>query len=134
VPKSPWPLLLGFFALIVIVYAVKGYRGAGKRKTGDALVLDQLVAAGSDLSRPHAIEFFLYFPTEEAAQKAAEEIRHKAFGTRVERAAQGPNWLCLATKSMVPDLGAIEGIRTDFHRIAQSFAGEYDGWGTPVVK
>jgi hypothetical protein len=134
VPKSPWPLLFGFFAFIVIVYAVKGYRGAGGRKSGDALVLAQLVTAGSDLSKPHSIEFFLYFPTDEAAQKAAEEIRRKGFGTKVERAAQGPNWLCLATKAMVPDLGAIEGIRVDFDRIAQSFAGKYDGWGTPVVK
>jgi hypothetical protein len=29
----------------------------------DQQVLDQLKKAGSDLSKPHNIEFFLYFPT-----------------------------------------------------------------------
>jgi hypothetical protein len=38
----------------------------------DRAVLEQLRAAGSDLSKPHQIDFYLYFTTEEAAQKAAE--------------------------------------------------------------
>jgi hypothetical protein len=134
VPKSPWSVLLAFFVLIVIVYAIKGYRGGGKPKGGDALVLAQLKKAASDLSKPHQIEFFVYLPSEEAAHKAADQIRSKGFGAKVDRAALGPNWLCLATKSMVPDLVTIEGIRSDFDRIARSLGGEYDGWGTPVVK
>jgi regulator of RNase E activity RraB len=134
VPKSPWPLLLAFVSLIVVVYAIKGYRAAGKPKGGDALVLAQLKKAGSDLSKPHSIEFFVYLPTQEAAQKAAEQIRSKGFDVKVDRAAQGPNWLCFATKSMVPELAAIEAIRSDFDGIARLLGGEYDGWGTPVVK
>jgi len=39
----------------------------------------------------------------------------------------------LATK-IVPRLATLEGIRADFDRIARSMGGEYDGWGTPVVK
>jgi regulator of RNase E activity RraB len=117
-----------------VIYAIKGYRAGGKPKSGDALVLDQLRKAGSDLSKPHSIEFFLYLPTQEAAQKVADEIRRKGFGASVKRAEQGPNWLCLGTKSMVPDLLAIEAVRAEFEKTAQSFGGEYDGWGTPVVK
>jgi hypothetical protein len=132
-PKSPWPILLVFAALIVIIYAVKGYRAGGQPKSGDALVLAQLKKAGSDLSRPHPIEFFLYLPTQEAAENAANQIRDKGFDVKVDRAAEGPNWLCLATKSMVPDLTTLEGLRIEFGGIAQSLGGEYDGWGTPTV-
>jgi hypothetical protein len=103
VPKSPWPILLVFFALIVIVYAVKGYRAAGRPKSGDALVLAQLKEAGSDLSKPHSIEFFLYLPTQDAAEKAADQIRRNGFDVKIDRPAESPTWLCLATKSMVPD-------------------------------
>ena len=133
-PRSPWPFLIALFALIIIVYAVKGYRGAGKPKSGDELVLDQLRKAGSDLSKPHSVEFYLYLPTQEAAEKAADQIRTNGFDVKVDRAAQGPDWLCLATKSMVPDLTAIETLRAEFDKIAQSLGGEYDGWGTPTVK
>src|SRR4051794_13152266 len=41
----------------------------------DAAVIEQLRAAGSDLSKPHELDFFLYFPTEAAAHAASEEIK-----------------------------------------------------------
>jgi hypothetical protein len=37
----------------------------------DQAVLVQLRKAGSDLSKPHNIEFFLYFPTRSVAEMAA---------------------------------------------------------------
>ena len=142
-PKSALPILLVFFALIVVVNAIKGYRTGGKAKDGphrplspqegDALVLVQLKEAGSDLSKPHSMEFFLYLPTKEAAEKAADQIRSKGFGVKVEQADQGANWRCLATKWMVPDFATIESIRTDFDQVARSLGGKYDGWGTPTV-
>jgi hypothetical protein len=77
-PKSLWTiLLLVVGVLIVIAYAGKGYRAAAEPKSGDALVLAQLKKAGSDLSKPHSIEFFLYLPTQETAEKAADQIRSK---------------------------------------------------------
>ena len=52
----------------------------------------------------------------------------------VRRAAKGDDWLCYATKTMVPDLLALQKIRRDSGSLADSLNGEYDGWGTPVVK
>jgi hypothetical protein len=134
VQRSRWQFLLAFFALIAVIYAIKGYRAFGEPKSGDALVLAQLREAGSDLSKPHPIEFFIYLPTRESALNIADKIRAKGFGARVDRAAQGPNWLCLGTKSMVPDLAAIEAIGAGFDEMARSLGGEYDGWETAVVK
>ena len=132
-PRSPWPVLLAFGALILIVYAVKGYRG-GKGLSGDALVLAHLGRAGSDLSKPHPVEFFVHAPSEEAARIVADQIRSSGFDAKVDRAAQGSGWLCLASKSMVPELSTLEGIRSRFGAIAREVGGEYDGWGKPVVK
>ena len=100
----------------------------------DAQVLDQLKRYGSDLSKPHQLEFFLYFPTEADAQKAAEQIRAKSFEVKVERAAQGESWLCFATKTMLPELKAIQNITIQFNEIAKRFGDNYDGWGSPIVE
>jgi regulator of RNase E activity RraB len=106
------------------------------RKTPDldGSVLAQLRKSGSDLSKPHTVEFFLYFPTQEVADKAGSSIREAGFNVEVSKAAQGDTWLCFATKNMVPDLGELQKIRQKFVALAESHNGEYDGWGTTVVK
>jgi regulator of RNase E activity RraB len=100
----------------------------------DQSVLVQLKKAGSDLTKPHRIEFFLYFPTQAVADQAALTIRNAGFEVAVRKAAQGDHWLCFATKIMVPELADLQKIRRDFVSLAVSMGGEYDGWGTPVVK
>lgn len=100
----------------------------------DQAVLLQLRKAGSDLAKPHHIDFFLYFPTQDVADKAALTIRHVGFEVKVQKAARGDLWLCLAKKTMVPELPDLQKIRRDFVSLAASMNGEYDGWGTPVAK
>lgn len=100
----------------------------------DESVLVQLKKAGSDLSKPHGIEFFLYFPTQSVAENAASSLRTSGFEVDVRRAAQGDAWLCFVTKTMVPELADLQRIRRDFVALAASLSGEYDGWGTQVVK
>jgi len=100
----------------------------------DESVLIQVKRAGSDLSKPHNIEFFLYFPTQAIAEQPASRIRDEGFQVKVEKAAKGEAWLCFAAKTMVPDLPALQKIRRDFGSLADSLKGEYDGWGTPVQK
>jgi hypothetical protein len=105
-----------------------------KKPDLDGLVLVQLRKAGSNLSKPHGIEFFLYFPTQVVAEQAAARIRDTGFEVEVEPAAKGENWLCLATKKMVPDLVVLQKIRGEFNNLAIQLGGDYDGWGTPVEK
>jgi len=100
----------------------------------DTVVLTQLKKAGSDLSKIHPVEFFLYFPNEQNAQKAADYIRAQVFQADVKRAAQGDEWLCVAKKLIVPSPEALQEIRRDFSAMARGLGGQYDGWGTPVIK
>jgi regulator of RNase E activity RraB len=100
----------------------------------DDSVLVQLRKAGSNLSKQHQIEFFLYFPTQSAAEQAAVQVRDAGFEVKVDPAAKGNDWLCFATKKMVPELTAMQEIRSNFNKLASSIGGEYDGWGTAVEK
>ena len=100
----------------------------------DREALDRLEQAQSDLSKPHNIEFFLYFSTKTAANDAATQIELQGFKTRVSRSGKGAEWLCFATKPMIPEHAALLSIRHSFEVLASSFGGEYDGWGARVVK
>jgi hypothetical protein len=109
-------------------------RIARAQQDPDAQVLAQLKKAGSDLSKPHPIEFFLYVPTKEAAGRLESQVRALHFETKVQPAAQGSEWVVLATKSMVPKQADLVLVREKFTALAAAEKGEYDGWGTPVVK
>lgn len=98
-------------------------------KDPDDAVLETMKRVGADLKKPHKIEFFLYFPTEELAGRAAAQVEEHGFEAEVQPAAQGTSWLCFATKEMVPDHRTLSAIRTRFERITKSLRGEYDGWG-----
>lgn len=100
----------------------------------DQQVLDQLKKAGSDMSKPHNIEFFLYFENQEAADRAAKQVEKDVENAKVQRAANDSAWLCFATKRMVPDHEELVRLRKRFNSIASESQGEYDGWGTEVVK
>ncbi len=108
----------------------------------DLAVLRRLKELGSDLSKPHTVDFFLYFPSEEQAKSAASEIEREGYAVRVDcvpppwwrRLFSKPVWGCYVTKSMVPEEEAILERSAWFDGIAQRFCGEYDGWGTEVTK
>jgi hypothetical protein len=110
------------------------FQPSGNEPDTDQRVLDQLREAGSDLSKPHQMEFLLYFPTEEAARKAANKIKAEGFSVDVKRAPQGPMWLCLAMKRMAPKRAEIAAIGRKFTAVAQEFNGDYDGWETSLEK
>ena len=107
---------------------------AGSRKPDpDEIVLAQLKQAGSDLAKPHQIEFFLYFPNQPAAEAAATHLKASGFQASARRGAGTNDWLCLAAATMVPQLPALQRIRRDFTNLAHAMNGQYDGWGTPIV-
>ena len=102
----------------------------------DQNVLDQLREAGSDLSKPHDLEFFLYFPNQESAGIAAERIITSGaggFSAEVKRGPQGDTWMCYVTRRMVPEGAKIALIGERFSALAQELGGEYDGWETSLV-
>jgi hypothetical protein len=121
-------------ALLVGVFAFGSRRSTAARpRSVDAEVIEQLRQAGSDLSKPHEIEFFLYFPAEANAEAAAKALPDRGFSHRVTRAARGTESLLLLTRPMIPDEAGLAQLRRELDAIARQHGGKYDGWGSPVV-
>ena len=125
-------LLLGLVGLGLMLNGRR--RAARDAAEPDAAILAALTRAGSDVRQPHEIEFFLFFPTEAAAEGVAARLRADGFVTRVSLDADGPEWLCLATRLLRPDLGELGLLRTRLSALASEAGGAYDGWGATVVE
>lgn len=100
----------------------------------DAAVIEQLRQAGSDLSKPHPMEFFSYFPNEDAARSACETMEAQGFSVSVQPSVATDEHLCLVTGEVIPTLEEMHRLRSEFESLASALNGEYDGWGTPVVE
>ena len=99
-----------------------------------AEVLGQLRRMGSDVSKPHSFDFYLYVPTELAARQAAEKVRQSKFAAEVLPGASGRDWLCRATVTIVPEVAPLDDIGGFFEQIAAALDGDFDGWESDVVK
>jgi hypothetical protein len=97
-------------------------------------VIAQLRKQGSDLLRPHSMEFYFYFPTQAGAEQAAGDLRAKGFWVKTDRAAVRDQWLCLASRRLVPDERTLDQWGQWFERVAATHGGEYDGWEASVEK
>src|SRR3954469_13495889 len=98
---------IGIFVALVILGAVMFYRASSAKDARDEAVIAQLRAAGSDLSQPHALSFYLYVATEDSARRVAATLEREGFKVEVRAAAMGPGWLALASKTLVPTAAAL---------------------------
>ena len=59
------------------------------REPNDDDVIEQLRLAGSNLSKPHPIDFYIYVPSQESANRVAAALSPQGFQTKVEPSASG---------------------------------------------
>jgi hypothetical protein len=97
-------------------------------------VLSQLRQMGSDTSKPHSFDFYLYLPTEAAAMQAGQRLTSIKYQVEIRPAAKGSNWLCLAKTTLTPDTAPLSKIGKLFTQLAQEFHGDFDGWESEVIK
>ena len=100
----------------------------------DEAVISQLKNAGSNLSKPHKIDFFLYFGDEIAATNVKDIIQKEnpSDSMAVEKSAQGNGFVLQLQRIIVPDLSVLQDVRIRFNELAQKYGGRYDGWGTEI--
>lgn len=126
-------IVLGLLGLYLVLRGGQRERQARAEPTdADASTLDQLARAGSDLTRPHRIEFFLYLPDRTGAEAVARALSAEGYATELSQEEQAADWRCLATRVMVPDMAALRSCRARLTELAESHQGVYDGWGTEV--
>ncbi len=77
----------------------------------------------------------MYFPSEASALSVAEKLNAQGFKAMVKPAVSGGMpWHILATRTMIPEVQELERVRGLLTPLCESEHGEYDGWGTPIVK
>jgi hypothetical protein len=124
-----------FFIFTVAMMYLARQRSTSGHLVGDADVIAQLRKAGSDLNRSHPVEFFLYFPTEDAARRVGDAMCALGFTSAIQPASSGSlDWLVIATRKMVPAVEVMRELRKDLSALSAAEGGEYDGWGTSLVK
>ena len=103
-----------------------------KPRTIDAAVVAQIQKLRPNLSKPCPISFFLYFSSEDAATRSANELRNNDFTVDVVSSIGKLKWLCLASKDMIPETTTLATLRGNMVELAYKYGGEYDGWETEI--
>ena len=106
-----------------------------KNDSWDARLIDQLRKRGSDPFKPHDLDFFLAFPTREAADAVAAQLTTEGFKTDVIDTPESGElrYSLHAQKSLhltVPDMQDLSRRLTD---MAIAKGGRYDGWSAKQV-
>ena len=106
-----------------------------KNDSWDARLIDQLRKRGSDPFKPHDLDFFLAFPTREAADEVSAQLTSEGFKTDVLDTPESGElrYSLHAQKSLhltVPDMQDLSRRLTD---MATAKGGRYDGWSAKQV-
>jgi Regulator of ribonuclease activity B len=105
-----------------------------KNASEDAQTLRALREAGADLSKATDVEFYLYFRTGDAAERAGHSAQLPGFSATIKPGRAGKNWLCLLSGRMVPSEDEIGAASARLQMLADSFEGNYDGWEAKVTR
>jgi hypothetical protein len=124
-------------ALLLVVTLLAGCARrepeAAPAVTGNGPVIAELRDAGSNLARPHVLEFYSYFPARADAERAAKALAGRGYKTSVE----GPDddeWELLATRESLVTEANVNALEVEVAQAAEQASGYYDGWETAVVE
>ena len=98
----------------------------------DAQALRVLRDAGADVGKATDASFFAYFPTREAAARAARSPLPPGFFAEVSASELDGRWLVVVRGRLVPAETALHGIGRWLEALAVALGGEYDGWEVAV--
>ena len=108
----------------------------------DLAVLRHLKAAGADLSLPTHTIFYFYFPTEQGARAASQELEKEEYRTDVhpapapwwKRLFGRREWSCVADRITLLEQQAVFERTARFRALAARIGGKYDGFEAAVTK
>lgn len=126
-------LAIGLVGLFLMVRGQQRQQAARRAPTDpDADALREVAATGADLERPATVEFYLYLPARERAERVAQTLGALGYETALSQDAEGSDWLCLARRPMALRLADLHEARTRLTALAESEEGVYDGWGVDL--
>ena len=119
--RSIW-LSLSIFLMTTLIVGCSVLNTAAQ----DQAALDQLREAGSDMTKPHPFDFYIYHPEKAGAIEICGELQDEGFKVTVREGAQGNEWLCFASHSFVPSVEKLAELEEKFEGLVEVYGGEYD--------
>ena len=89
---------------------------------------------GTNLRKPHAIEFYVYFTAKTDALKARTVLRKNGFHVELLRDSSSRRWICLSILEMLPTHRAILRIQRGLVSLVGPLGGSCEGWGTQMER
>ncbi len=99
----------------------------------DYKTIEALKNNGSDISKPHEIDFFLDFDKFEQAAPIAQAMDKDGFNVRMFENGDG-TFTIEAKKTIPPSLETMREITKQLNSLTEKYGGNYDGWGTEIVE
>ena len=100
----------------------------------DARIIQKLQAAGKNLNQKRNIEFFLYFPKQNDAEKVASTLTAEGYMVELSKDDFKKMWLVLATKKITPNETRLKQLRQKFEAMTNQAGGKYLDCGTPMAE
>jgi regulator of RNase E activity RraB len=120
------------FVLWLFLLLVSSCTNLGLTST-DQDALDNLREAGSDFSKVHPFDFYIYHPNKQGAEDICAGLAVKGFQVETRVATAGGEWLCFASLEILPTLENLSQQEQIFTELINTYGGEYDGWETIVI-
>jgi hypothetical protein len=99
------------------------------RSTSDRDVYVEFERHNPDLSRPHEVNWFLYFSTEDAARTVAAMLSSEKFQIDVHKLDENSDCTVEATRSLAVSYMLVMRITNRVQQICEAHGGTFDGWG-----
>jgi len=98
----------------------------------------QLQQNGADITKPREIPHYLYFPSEDVARNAVDELSKSGYETSEKLSKQSTAdaakpWVVIGREETVVNEKTIAAMRMQFTEIAHRYHGGYDGWEAAVT-
>jgi hypothetical protein len=92
--------------------------------------IGRVMAAGSDLSVPMVVDFFVAVPNAVAGRAVSAAARRAGFEVSLRSDEGRTLWACVCTRVMVASPAAVGAVEHELDRLASPFGGRAQGWGT----
>ena len=118
--------------VIAIIVAIVAYRVAERKqqqKAIDGYTIKQLEDSGMDVSKEHRLEFWFYANIEGGMKQLAQELERRNFEVQLNETEQDPQYVIVAFKDMIPELGEMQLLRQELMQLASANHVRFDGWG-----
>ena len=129
---------IGIIVVIISLLVVRQFKHTSKGNDADLFVINELKKAGSDLSKPHDVEFHFISAGKENLESMIKEFKSVDYKiTQIfadENEKNKKEYFVDVVKTMIVSEETIIPESALMSRLADKYKVTFDGWGASIVK